>query len=372
MSTEKQRQHYVPKLYLRQFSYNENGKQIGVFNTNNSFFKADAKLKTQAYKPFFYGKDGSIENELANVEDEIAPLLTSIRANNEVPAFNTQERLRLLHFIILMSVRNPMASEEVIESGKQLRKTISDMSGGMAEIDAAEMMNSEEAVQMVLQQLAMYVTSCTDLKTKLILNQTETPFITSDNPVVKYNQFLEQRKWPGGITGYGSVGLQLFLPIDTQRLLLFYDDSIYKVGGRRKKILDLKNPTDIDQINLLQFLNCKSILFFNEKASEPYLNMLLHQSKRYRKANLKVTEIYPLIIQSADGEEMDQIIRQGTTDCKINLTIEHLSFTKKAKHHVLSKSAAQLRPRANQLMDLFHGNEIKKYQFNQAPTRPQP
>lgn len=361
MTTEKIQQHFIPKFYLRNFSFKGNGKQIGVFNDINGFFVPCGKIKTQACKPFYYGRDGRIENGLATIESEVAPIIVDIRERNLIPSFSKDTHVRLLHFVILMSARNPTASEEVIESGNQLRQMIHEMTNGKAEIGPEAMLKKDEAVRMLLQQLTMSVTFCMDLKMKLLLNKTSSPFITSDNPVIKYNQFLEQRKWPGGNTGYGNIGLQMFFPVDPFKMLLFYDDSIYKAGDKKKQIIELTNPSDVEQLNLLQFLNSKSIIFFNDIVDRQYLVGLSAQAKKYQKANINQTQLYPLIINSPEGEIKDRVIHQTTTDCKINLKIENMSLTKKAKHHVLSKSAAQLRPKASELMKVFFDDEIKKY-----------
>src|SRR5687767_10294257 len=192
MNTDKNRQHYVPKFYLRNFSIDNNRKQIGAFNTKTNLFIPNAKLKTQASKPFFYGKDGEIENELSNVESNVAPLVTSICKTKTIPSFNSDNHLQLLHFVILMSSRNPIASNEVIERGKQLREIVSETTEGGTKIDPSSMSNQEQAIKMVLQQINIFTTVCNDLKLKILINKSSTPFITSDNPLIKYNQFLEQ------------------------------------------------------------------------------------------------------------------------------------------------------------------------------------
>ena len=38
MVTDKKNQHYVPKFYLRNFSFEDNKKQIGLFNLENEFY----------------------------------------------------------------------------------------------------------------------------------------------------------------------------------------------------------------------------------------------------------------------------------------------------------------------------------------------
>lgn len=53
MPTDKKNQHYIPKFYLRNFSYDGNKNQIGVFNIFNNIYVQQAKLKTQGSKNFF-------------------------------------------------------------------------------------------------------------------------------------------------------------------------------------------------------------------------------------------------------------------------------------------------------------------------------
>ncbi len=363
MESDKRKQHYIPKFYLRNFSFQKNGKQIGVFNTKSGFFKPDAKLKTLAYNPYFYGKDGKIENALADIESEASPLLREIVETYNIPQINSELYAKVLYFLILMSLRNPLASEELISSGEALRKIILDMSDRRVEIDANEMMNKEEAIRTVLRQLDMCVVFCSDLSLKILVNKTNVPFLIADNPVVKYNQFLEQKKWPGCISGYATVGLQLFWPLDPANMLLLYDNSIYKVGNRRERKIIIENANEIDQLNLLQFLNCGSLIFFNEGISEKYLKKVSEESGKYTKANQTITELLPITIRTGGREIHDKVIRQGTTDCKIKLKIDKVAFTKKSKNYNFSNQAVQLRPGRLELLSLYGADEIRKYKL---------
>jgi len=60
-----------------------------------------------------------------------------------------------------------------------------------------------------------------DLHYKLLHNRTNIPFIISDHPVGKYNQFMERRNIDMGCTGFASRGLQNhLLPISLGALTL--------------------------------------------------------------------------------------------------------------------------------------------------------
>ena len=92
-----------------------------------------------------------------------------------------------------------------------------------------------------------------DLDVKILINKSNIPFITSDNPIVKYNQFLEERKWNGSKTGFGLVGLQIFVPLNQYITLIFYDSSIYKIGNRKQIKIEINRNDEIQQLNLLQY-----------------------------------------------------------------------------------------------------------------------
>jgi hypothetical protein len=122
LKTEKKNQHYIPKFYLRAFSYQNNGKQIGIYNQPNQFFFPTAKLKTQGSKNFFYGEDGRIEEGLSKIEGLLSATLGNIIQNQRIPVHGSEEHGSLLFFIALTHMRNPIAIESVKNSQIQLAK----------------------------------------------------------------------------------------------------------------------------------------------------------------------------------------------------------------------------------------------------------
>jgi len=356
----KERQHFVPKFYLRNFSYKANGHQIGVFNTRSSFFIQTAKLKTQAYKPFFYGKDGVVEEYLSEIESSVGPIINSIIQNPKTFFPNKEQYTLLLYFIVLMSGRNPVASDNIIENDAQIKQAFSDMSNGRYRIDE-ERITREESIKIALGNLDFYTTICSDLKIKFLINKCSIPFITGDNPVVKYNQFFENQNWPLSYGGYGTVGIKFLFPISPIITLIIYDGTFYKVGDKKKMFLEIDMLEEINQLNLLQFLNCSSIIFFNELCNNKSIEELFTKSKKYEKANQPKTNIAPFYFNYNGASKTDSIIVQNDTDCKINLKLRNVTQTKKAKSYKLNQSAAQLRSRANFILENSDFNQIKGY-----------
>ena len=67
MNSDKKNQHFVPKFYLRNFSFQNNGNELGIFNTKTEFYFKNAPIKAQGSKTFFYGHDGIIEERLSKL-----------------------------------------------------------------------------------------------------------------------------------------------------------------------------------------------------------------------------------------------------------------------------------------------------------------
>lgn len=261
------------------------------------------------------------------------------------------DHVTLLKFIANMHLRNPVKINHAIQSTNELRKQNNEIDNLDEHIPK---LKHEEAVRLSLSQTKNVMNNLIDLDYKLLHNTTATPFIVSDFPIVLYNEFLEKRKWPGGRNGYGSIGLQIFIPIGNDLMIIFYDKSIYKLGTKKSQVLSLNNTNDIDQLNILQFTNCLGNIFFSNKASKAYIEKLSLSSKKYRRSNEIFSKSY-----TERNKENSKLIRISSTGNETNL---NLSFSKIHKNGIkkkLSNKATQLRPWPNYLMGLKNQSTTK-------------
>lgn len=347
MVTDKKNQHYIPKFYLRNFSYEGNKNQIGVFNVFNNKYVQQAKLKTQGSKKFFYGVDGEIEDNLANIEDKLALVIRDLIYNEAPPKKDSIEHVELLSFVALTDARNPVPIEAMknhfLEMGRKLKEL-----DASVEIDKfVPKLTHEEHVKLSLSKTGTIIQHITDLDFKLLINKTSNPFITSDFPIVKYNQFLEQKKWKHSKSGYALVGLKIFIPLSSKLTIVFFDSSIYKIGNKRDKIVEVIEKEDVNQLNILQFVNCFSTVFFNEEVNENYLNFLEKKSKKYSRANDPKLELSYILKEDDDKETVlagkQNLMIFNTTDCEIDLNLKFLKIHSNGKHHKLSSRITQVR-----------------------------
>lgn len=335
----KENQHYVPKFYLRNFSWENNLKEIGVYNVVTGFHFDRAALKKQTCKPYFYGKDLTIEDHLSKLESINAFFFKDIITHDSLPPNSIDYKKPLLKFILLFELRNPVAADNFEESINALAHKMPNVT----KLPADAYIKIPDTVIFTLSILEKAVDYCMDLNVKLLSNRSNVPFITCDNPLIKYNQYLERHKFFGGSTGYGSKGLQLFIPISPFHTLVFYDSSIYKIGNKKEYTVQINSEIDVHQLNLLQCLNANEIIFYNHFINDIYIESLLKESLKYPRPNkVKVEENPQKLGVSAPKKDSEYLIH-WITECRINLKLDFIKELSVAKLKHIDKTKYQMR-----------------------------
>lgn len=347
MITEKKNQHYIPKFYLRNFSFEHNKKQIGVFNIFNECYIQKAKLKTQGSKNFFYGYDGKIEDRLAEIEGTLSQSIREIISTYILPNKNTNKHFDLLEFVSLTDSRNPVQIEKMKQGFVEMEKRILELDSTADVKKLVPQVSHDEHIKLSLSLTLEMVNVTRDLDYKLLVNDTEYPFITSDFPVVKYNLFLEQKRWEYSKTGYGLIGLKIFIPITPKLVIVFFDSGIYKFGNKKDKTIMVNKKEDIKQLNILQFVNCFGTIFFNENITETYIRSIFSESKKYQRANITKSELGYIVSENDDAskkpQEKQNLLILNASDCEIGLNLSFLKIHTKGKCYQLNSTMSQLR-----------------------------
>jgi hypothetical protein len=345
---EKENQHYVPKFYLRKFSYKENNKQIGVLNLAKEFYFPTANIKNQASKSYFYGKNLEVEDALGKLESIYSTVIKSICEKEDLPKRSSFDYYLIIQFIILTGLRNPISSETSKEAFDKFVDNLQSRSSKDQQFNYLRV-STDDIKFFVFKLIILLTEMCNDLEYKIIINNTPIPFITSDNPVIKYNQFLEKRKFHGSATGYASLGLQFFLPLNPKLAIIGYDKTIYKIGFNKQTRLVTSNIKDIESLNLLQYSNCYENIYFNHLVSQQYLLKLLTISKKFPKANIGMAEEYPMMNERGEFLKNETISVMYKTDCKTKLDLSFIKETRSAKSLKLSNRAVHVRPHAEEI-----------------------
>ena len=336
-------QHFVPRLYLKTFSLNKNGKEISLFNVTNNFYVKNAKLKHQAQEDFFYGKDGVTENILQKIESQAAPILNKMILNSSIPKMYFDEFISFFNFSFLLAYRTKNEGVELQEMLNNMFKLFTKNDPRMSKYEVSDLeLRINHPGDLNVSLALQTVRGAYDLKIKLLYNTTNIKFIASDNPVIKYNQYLEKRNHLGGHTGVANKGLQLFFPISPEIMLVFYDEWAYKVGNKKDDSIELTNNEDIDKLNMLQLINCFKIAYFNEKVEKEYLTTLNYRVAKYRGGEYTVLNELKNTKLNKENQK-SKFYETYKKDIKINLTLSFIKETKKAKNHIISNYVTQLR-----------------------------
>jgi hypothetical protein len=340
---EKKKQHFVPQLLFRHFSTDESKKLIDLFNVDKYFYRQDCPIKTQGQEDYFYGEDKVIENELGRLEQVAAPIIKSIIETQIIPLRDTKEYGLLFFFSFLLAYRTKNSAE-------QLNEVVNKSLQEIVKLDERFKGIREEGIEFALKNAATQSLSIVsqgilgayDLELKLIVNKTKASFITSDNPAIRYNQFLEKRNHIGGHLGMFTKGIQLFFPISPNLLLIYFDKWAYKIGNKKERVVICDNEKDIEQLNYLQVVNCNEIVYFNRTISEFYLTGLSKRATKLRTQDY--TKLYEINKRFTDeeGHEHIQYTNHGD-DRKFNLELSFINQPKTAKQHILSDYVVQLR-----------------------------
>lgn len=195
---------------------------------------------------------------------------------------------------------------------------------------------------------------------KLLTNKTGREFVTSDNPVVKYNQFMEFRKWPGAHTGWAAIGLEVFFPISPSLCLVLYDKSSYRVGFRRRHLVEIVRVEDVDQLNGLQLINAHQSLYFGSGIQEEYIRQLVRWYSGKRRADKVSVKKYHAVNPNPRGK--DFLVVCCPYDIKTGLCLSFIQQTKRSKRRQPGPSMDNVRnPHMLRLIEETLGRHDQSY-----------
>lgn len=315
-------QHYVPKLYLRKFS--EHRESVNLFNLKSSRSIYGAPMKGQCSKDYFYGKDAKIEKALIEIEGKFAELLKFISEHKLIPRPHSPNHFGLLMQIALQYGRTAYQAESLNELANQVARHFLEVEfGPLPEGLRVDFKNAAaHSVAVSMQSYGRLI----DMNMLLLVAPLGTEFVTSDTPVVFYNQFLEQDKL-GEPTGLSTKGLQVFFPISASLLIMLYDGGVYGTKRSSVEMPLIISEADVEEINRLQFVSALQNVYFKSNLVKAEAQWL--KAKPYRRSRKIVQRI-----TSATGNPSlrQNEISGKTLTVKTNLVLSFLKLKKAAKN----------------------------------------
>lgn len=277
--------HYIPKFLLRNFSNSfarvaiDEVNAIDMLQINSGKIVFGASISGQCQKNYLYGKTGTIEQQLGRAESEAAKIIRTLITSSKMKDFHlTIEHQKLIVFIAAQIGRTLVAKEhhdDLFDSNMkyhlQPKLTAAGYSDNVS--DLFKIGTDDGMLQSLLWKCACYP-FLFDLSAFLLVNNTSTGFVISDNPCITYNLFYEGET-RFSTTGFNNGGLLIFLPISPKHSIVLVDEYYYRIKNRVHNTVEISSTSDIDELNKLQILSSQHSLYFSSDTIST--EALLHQ-----------------------------------------------------------------------------------------------
>lgn len=264
--------HFVPQFYLKNFS--DDKKSIGMFLSQRQLYVKKASIRKQAFKKNLYGQNADIENLLMEIEGVAAKCIRNILNSFQLPSKGSSEYELICLFLLLSEARVEKTAESMNNFINQQMKLTMKMDKNFEINDhLIEKANIGLDIPNLpsMQIVAEIYPILFDLSMILIISDCDRRFITSDNPLTRYNQFYVFRNYQLRGYGLGNVGIQLFYPLSPKVCLLMHDSSAYKCDQLNGQILRITKGKQIDELNKLFYLNSFDYIYFCSEIPESYI-----------------------------------------------------------------------------------------------------
>jgi hypothetical protein len=148
-----------------------------------------------------------------------------------------------------------------------------------------------------------------DLDNRVVRASLNGRFITSDHPVVIYNQWCEGVRG-GGVTGVACAGLQIFFPLGPDCILMLFDPNVYEVDGKESGEVIITDQRDINQLNRLQYTFAQENLFFSDWADKDRMLDALSIVTKSREEHKPTLNVLRTDEDDPEAEEQSRILQQ--------------------------------------------------------------
>lgn len=316
--------HYVPRFYLRNFS--RSGKSINLFNIDSERLIKNAPIRGRCCRDYFYGKNPENEKSLCAAEGEVAQLFRLINQQVRLPHHFTAGHLLLCFHIATQANRTRYAADTLnaVTDG-MMREILKHDRRATQDMLAQVRFGYDDPALITTAHGALGFPLLMDLECRVLLAPQGTEFITSDNPVVMYNQFMLWRT-DGSNTGIASKGLQIFFPIWPFLTLVMYDRDVYHFGSAKSALVHTASAMDVHELNMLQVAAAYENVFTFTSAANIFRVAL--DAAKYRRKKKAVVRAFP---QPSEGDRKSELIAISHEDIRTNAMLGFMRVHKRAK-----------------------------------------
>lgn len=293
MPTQKN-QHFVPQFYQRFFS--SDNKTIASYLIKDKKIVL-SPIKSTASKDYMYSingeeKDGAdFEQVLSLLESHISETIKYVVAN-PIQRLDGYHRFWLLFSALLQEGRTDLSSYNLQTVLVELESQML-VGQGVPKNTAEHLLKDllSKPAPLSIDSTLANLSDCIDLDIKVLVNNTSVAFITSDNPVCRWNHWYEEREVDS--LGWGSRGLVCYYPISPKIGVLLYDGVVYENDSPDTNYMELKDENDVMKLNMAVHYYADNILLFNkETIQENEIKKIVNQQEHLERQNRIVVDFF--------------------------------------------------------------------------------
>ena len=279
-------QHYVPRVYLKNFSKN-NGKEYYIYcfdKQNNKSFQTN--IKDIAFEKEFYDKiseEQVTEKTLRAIETEVGGVIPKLLKIKDIDKLSDEEKDILSEFIAYQMIRVKETREALKDTAKQFFKKYEDQLAPELKNQVLDSMKEESLRNIhkdIIGEMNEFKKRIKDMKWILVINKSRFPFWTSDNPVAEYNAIDLS---PYGNIGLECLGFEMHIPIHPKIVLIICDPRTFSHEPTNKVIKDYRQ---VVRERDYQVRYSTRFIFSNE-ANFSFAQMMLRENPKIGDPNRK-------------------------------------------------------------------------------------
>jgi hypothetical protein len=318
-----ERQHYLPRFILRNFSINNEGKLINIFQLSQNKFLYSKELYGQAQEKYLYGKDQKIEEIFGRLETLSSSTISKLKKGDI--NLTKEEKANIFVFIAFQHCRTPWMAKNIRDYTRLIGHKLSSCDSRYDDIINSLSMTGKEPYIFLLELASNIVYSMIDLRIGLLECNDNSQFIIGQHPVVLINPYLSFRKWKGGKRGLGIIGTLIIMPISPRYCLILFDHLRYRL--RNMKRITKLTEEDVNKINYFQFLQTTNCIYFKEKADENYFKGINGETKAYRESiKANITNAFDIPNDNNDSQRPELLMTKIIDDISIDQNLFFLGY----------------------------------------------
>ena len=262
-TTNKKKQHYVPKMIQRRFS--NDGKRVSVWDIRNSCLFENIGLRDQLQEKYFYEKtEDGFEQALESLESVMGPRFDHIEESMSLPSKGSEDWKLLILWIVVQVQRTDQLANPINQFSQDMVRLVMTQLEAEGKIPEGPDGTSTKDICIKIDPkwgrqhavaLAFEISGTAEDLCAGILHSPNGRIILPDSGAVRFNLIAEEVKLPWG---WASIGAGALLPPSHSTAVVAFDPHSYNwMGGDKEapKVLNETEETTLVETLLMRSFN---------------------------------------------------------------------------------------------------------------------